>query len=160
MVLCCILRSYFDYSPNIILSMFLEFVNENLWLFVILAIVFNLLVWSMLQGVVRGANMVSALEMPALQRIGKSVIVDVNKADDFASSHIPNAINSPLENISESDSKLLKHKDSTVILVCQTGSRSTKAATKLVSLGFSNVHILRGGILAWSKENLPLNSTS
>lgn len=140
--------------------MFLEFVNENLWLFVILAIVFNLLVWSMLQGVVKGANMVSALEMPALQRKGKSVIIDVNKSQDFAASHIPNALSAPLEDISDDNSELLKHKASTVIVVCQTGSRSAKAATKLVSLGFSNVHILRGGLMAWSKENLPLKSTT
>lgn len=140
--------------------MFLEFVNENLWLFVILAIVFNLLVWSMLQGVVQGASMVSALEMPALQRKGKSVIVDVNKVDDFSRSHIPNASNFPLENIAADNSELLKHKEKTVILVCQTGSRSAKAAKTLVSLGFSNVNILRGGLLAWSKENLPLKSAS
>ena len=140
--------------------MFLEFVNENLLLFMMLAIVFGLLVWSMLRGFANGSNTVSVLEMPALQRKGKSLIVDVNKASEFANSHIPNSKSVPLEDLSSENASLLKHKNDTIILVCQTGSRSTKAASILTSLGFDKVHVLRGGLLAWSKENLPLKSTS
>lgn len=140
--------------------MFLEFVNANLWLFVILAVVFNLLIWSLFQGVVQGANMVSALEMPALQRKGKSIILDTNKADEFARSHIPNAVNFALEDINAENKALLKHKDKTVIVTCQTGARSAKAAKALMALGFTNINILRGGLVAWSKENLPLKSAA
>ncbi|MFT4635945.1 MAG: rhodanese-related sulfurtransferase [Arenicella sp.] len=136
--------------------MFIEFVNENLWLFVALAIVFNLLLLSVLQGSVRGANRVSALEMPALQRKGKSVIIDVNKVEHYATSHIPKSANFPLEELNAENKNLLKHKDSTVIVTCQTGSRSTKAAKQLLTLGFTNVNILNGGLVGWSKENLPL----
>lgn len=138
--------------------MFIEFVNENLWLFLALAVVFNLLVWTSLKNVVSGANMVSALEMPALQRKGKSVIIDVNKEEHFKVSHIPKSLNFSLEELNNDNKGLLKHKDSTVIISCQTGSRSVKAAKELIGLGFSNVHILRGGLLSWSKENLPLTS--
>lgn len=140
--------------------MFIEFVNENLWWFVGLAIVFNLLLLSILQGTVRGANTVSALEMPALQRKGKSVIIDVNKAEHYIASHIPNAINFPLEDLSTENKGLLKHKDSTVIISCQTGARSAKAAKQLLSFGFSNVNILSGGLVGWSKENLPLTNNA
>jgi len=141
--------------------MFLEFVNENLWLFVALALVVNLLLWTMLQGVVQGANVVSALEMPALQRKGKSIIVDVNNPSEYASSHIPNSTNYSLEElVAANNSELLKHKDNTIILVCQSGSRSTKAAKALVKQGFNDVNILRGGLLAWAKENLPLKSSA
>lgn len=140
--------------------MFIEFVNENLWWFVALALIFNLLLLSVLQGSVRGANKVSALEMPALQRKGKSVVIDVNKPEHYASSHIPKSLNLPLEDLNAENKDLLKHKDSTVIISCQTGTRSTKAAKQLVALGFSDVHILSGGLVAWSKENLPLTSKS
>jgi rhodanese-related sulfurtransferase len=136
--------------------MFIEFINENLWWFVALAIVFNLLLLSVLQNSVRGANSVSALEMPALQRKGRSVVIDVNKAEHFARSHIPKSVNFELEALNNENKALLKHKESTVIIACQTGSRSTKAAKQLLALGFSNVNILNGGLVAWSKENLPL----
>lgn len=136
--------------------MFIEFVNENLWWFVALAIVFNLLLLSVLQNSVRGANSVSALEMPALQRKGKSVVLDVNNAEHFSASHIPKSVNFPLDTLNVENKALLKHKESTVIVTCQTGSRSAKAAKLLIALGFTNVNILSGGLVAWSKENLPL----
>lgn len=138
--------------------MFLEFVNQNIWWFVALVVVFNLLLWSILQSSVPGANTVSALEMPGLQRKGKSIIVDVSKTDEFARAHIPKSVNYPLEDLDTKDKTLQKFKDSTVILVCQTGTRSAKAAKKLLASGFSNVNLIRGGLASWNKENLPLDS--
>ena len=138
--------------------MFVEFVNQNIWLFVAFVIVFNLLLLSILQGQVKGANMVSALEMPQLQRDPKSVVVDVNLPADFKASHIPDAVNFQLDDLNADNKALLKYKDCTTIVVCQSGSRSTKAAKKLVGLGFNKVTILRGGLMSWTKENLPVTS--
>jgi len=140
--------------------MFVEFFNQNIWLFVALIVVLNLLILSIVQGRVKGVNMISALEMPRLQRDKKSIIIDVNTSKDFALSHIPDSQNFQLEDLTPDNKELLKHKDSTTILVCQSGTRSAKAAKQLLSLGFSNVTILRGGLLSWTKENLPVTSSS
>ena len=112
-----------------------------------------------MQANVKGAPFVSALEMPQLQRTGKSVIIDVNDTKQFELSHIPNAISAPLGEINAENKALLKHKDKTAVIVCQTGSRSSTAAKQLISLGFSDLHILRGGLTAWTKENLPTTSS-
>jgi len=93
--------------------MFIEFVNQNIWWFIALALVFNLLLFTYMRGNVSGANFVSALEMPALQRKGRSVVIDVNKPEHFAASHIPNSENYPLEELSSDNKALLKHKDKT-----------------------------------------------
>ena len=138
--------------------MFSDFFSQNLIWFAALIIIANLLVLSFIQGRVKGANMVSALELPQLQRDGRSVIIDVNENKDYAISHIPDAINYTLNEITADNTKLLKHKDKTAIVVCQTGSKSTKAAKSLINLGFENVHILRGGLISWTKENLPVTS--
>jgi len=140
--------------------MFLEFVNLNIWWFAAFALVLNLLLMSIMQANVKGAPFVSALEMPQLQRAGKSVIIDVNETKHFDQSHIPNAINAPLNEISAENKALLKHKDKTAVIVCQTGSRSSAAAKCLIAIGFSDLHILRGGLTAWTKENLPVTSSS
>ena len=132
---------------------------QNIWAVVAFAIVFNLLLMSIMQGQVRGANMVSALEMPQLQRNGKFVVLDVNTVANFAAQHIPNASNIPLEDINAENKELLKHKKSTTIIVCQSGTRSAKAAKKLIALEFENVNILRGGLMGWTKENLPVTSS-
>jgi rhodanese-related sulfurtransferase len=139
--------------------MFVEFFNQNIWWFVALALVFNLLILSYIRGGVKGARTVSALEMPALQRKGKSIVLDVNKPDHFAASHIPNSANFPLEELNSDNSALMKHKNKTAIVVCQTGSRSNKAARQLLDMGFANVNILRGGLISWTKENLPVVSS-
>ena len=138
--------------------MFIDFVNDNLWWFLALAVIFNLLLLSILQGSVKGANKVSALEMPALQRKGKSVIIDVNDPKQYAESHIPKSVNFSISDLNAENKDLLKHKDSTVILVCQTGSQSVKAAKSLLELDFSNINILNGGLVSWAKENLPLTA--
>lgn len=140
--------------------MFVDFINQNIFWFIAWAVLFNLVVLSYIRGGVTGANHVSVLEMPALQRNGKSIVIDVNKSEQYASSHIPKAVNIPLEDISESNKELIKNKEKTVILSCQSGSRSQAAAKQLVALGFSNVNILRGGLMAWTKENLPTESAN
>lgn len=138
------------------LTMLSEFITLNIWWFVALVTVLNLLLFSFMQGTVRGATPVSALQMPALQRSGKSVIYDLNKPDQFAKGHIASAINLSLDEIKADNKKLLKHQDNTIILVCQSGGESIKAAKSLVALGFTKVHPLKGGLIAWQKDNLPL----
>ena len=139
--------------------MFSEFVSQNLLWFAALVVIANLIVISFLQGRVKGAKMVSALELPQLQRGGKSTIIDVNEPKDFALSHIPSAVNYPLEAINVDNVALLKDKSKTVIIACQTGTKSIKAAKSLVQLGFDDVHILRGGLIGWTKENLPVTAS-
>ncbi|WP_426756266.1 rhodanese-like domain-containing protein [Myxococcus sp. Y35] len=46
-----------------------------------------------------------------------------------------------------------------VVLVCRSGARSARAAVQLVALGFSRVMNLRGGMLAWNTEQLPVVRT-
>lgn len=140
--------------------MFTEFLSQNLIWVAAFVIVANLWVWSFVQGSVKGVSKVSALALPALQRGGKSVILDVSPADSYAKAHIPDAVNVAVADISADNTALMKHKDKTVILVCQSGGQSAKAARSLVELGFSDLHILNGGLMSWSKENLPLESSS
>lgn len=140
--------------------MFAEFLSENLIWVIAFVVVSNLWVWSFVQGRVAGVEAVSALGLPALQRGGKSIILDVSDSASFNKSHIPDAINIPVAELTAENSELMKHKQKTVILVCGTGSTSLKAARKLKSLGFENLHTLSGGLMSWTKENLPVESTA
>ncbi|NND81017.1 MAG: rhodanese-like domain-containing protein [Gammaproteobacteria bacterium] len=139
--------------------MFAEFVSQNLLWVAAFVVVANLLLWSYMQGSVKGVAFVSALEMPQLQRGGRSVIVDVNEPAQYAQSHIPAALNFPVSSLTADNNELLRHKDKTCIIVCQSGSRSAKAARTLQTLGFKDLHILRGGLMSWTKENLPVSSS-
>jgi rhodanese-related sulfurtransferase len=49
-----------------------------------------------------------------------------------------------------------KSKNRTVVVVCQTGARSDKAAKQLAAAGFEDVWSLDGGVAAWQAAGLPL----
>jgi rhodanese-related sulfurtransferase len=139
--------------------MFTDFLSENiLWVgaFIVLA---NLLAFTFLQGRVKGVGSIGALELPRLQRGGNYSIIDINGSDTFAASHIPDSVNFPIESLIEDNADLVKLKGKTTIIVCQTGSKSTKAARLLLALGFNDLHVLRGGLMGWTKENLPVTSS-
>ena len=48
------------------------------------------------------------------------------------------------------------HKNDPVIVVCRAGVRSTTAAALLTGLGFQRVSNLRGGMLDWNEQGLPV----
>ena len=84
------------------------------------------------------------------------VILDVRKADEFAEGHIKGAI---LIDQFQSDfveqAKAKLPMDKTIAIYCRSGRRSAKAAGKLVDVGYKCVN-LKGGILVWKEENMPI----
>jgi hypothetical protein len=40
--------------------------------------------------------------------------------------------------------------------MCRSGSRAKQAAEKLVKKGFTDIHVIEGGMAAWSSANLPV----
>jgi rhodanese-related sulfurtransferase len=45
-----------------------------------------------------------------------------------------------------------------VIVVCQTGRRSAKAASVLRAAGIKDVFVLSGGVASWREAGLPLKA--
>ncbi len=75
-----------------------------------------------------------------------AVMVDVRTPGEFSSGHIKGAKNIPLNNLANISKKATKDKD--IIVYCQSGSRSSSAASQLKSMGYEKVHNL-GGIGRW-----------
>ena len=61
---------------------------------------------------------------------------------------------------SRPDDGLKLKKDRPVLLVCDNGARSGRAAGNLRKKGFEQVFSLKGGLQSWRQENLPVVSTS
>ena len=51
-------------------------------------------------------------------------------------------------------------KDARILMVCRTGVRSARAAARAAALGFTNVHSLDGGMVAWNEEGLAVTHSS
>ena len=69
-----------------------------------------------------------------------AILVDVREADEFATGHIPGAVNAPLSTISNTTLP----KDAPLFLYCLRGSRSKRAAGILKRMGYTVKSI--GGI--------------
>ena len=79
------------------------------------------------------------------------IILDVRRADEFATGHIPGAINVANESIGTDEIPELPDKNQLIMVYCRSGRRSKEAAEKLVKLGYTNI-VEFGGILDWKGE--------
>ena len=94
-------------------------------------------------------TMSEAVEM--MESESDYIILDVRRPDEFATEHIPNAINIPNESIGTDEISELPDKDQLILVYCRSGNRSKQASQKLVKLGYSNV-VEFGGINDWKGE--------
>jgi rhodanese-related sulfurtransferase len=98
----------------------------------------------------------TALHATQLINRGKTTIVDVRTPEEFATGHLRDAKNIPLADLTKRIGELDKSKARTVLVVCQTGGRSDKAARQLTAAGFEDAYSLEGGLAAWQAANLPV----
>jgi rhodanese-related sulfurtransferase len=104
----------------------------------------------------RRGEKVSLLQATQLINQGKVAIVDVRDASEFATGHIRDSKNIPLNEIPQRLGELEKFKSKTVIVLCQSGVRSSKAAAQFKKAGFNEVVCLNGGLAAWLAQGLPV----
>ena len=77
------------------------------------------------------------------------VILDVRTPEEFASGHIPGAVNIPNESIGTQKPAELPDTQQQILVYCRSGNRSKQASQKLADLGYTNV-LEFGGIKTWS----------
>lgn len=81
------------------------------------------------------------------QAAGGIKIVDVRTAEEYAASHVPGAVNIPLDTLDTRRSEL--NPTETVHVICQRGGRSSTATDQLIAAGFQHVVNVEGGTAAW-----------
>jgi phage shock protein E len=101
---------------------------------------------------VKGYRDVSVTEFDALRQDKKNVVLDVRTPKEFATGHIPGAINIDW-NAGNFEQKVKALDPSKTYLVhCAAGGRSAKACTKMVELKFPHCVNMKDGFKQWEKS--------
>lgn len=132
----------------------MEFIKQNLFLIALAAISGALLLAEFVRG--RSGAGLSAVDATLLINRDNAVIVDLRDATDFAAGHLAGARNIPFAELEKRSGELARFKAKPLILVCQSGTRSSKAVAQLSKAGFEKADSLGGGIAAWQKDGYPL----
>ena len=80
-------------------------------------------------------------------------VVDVREPAEYARGHVPGAVSIPQAELAFNLDALPR--DGEVLVVCEGGTRSARAAQFLKQVGFAKVTNLVGGTSAWRKVGLP-----
>ena len=134
-------------------SQLITFVGNHWYLFVALAVISSLLVYTLIVGERGSVDPLGATEMINHQ---DAAVIDVRAAADFAQGHIINAVNIPMNGFKNQMAVLSKYKGKPIVVNCRSGAQSTLACRQLRKEGFDEVFNLKGGIMAWQAANLPV----
>jgi len=91
----------------------------------------------------------------ALQSQG-ALLLDVREKDEFAEVHAPGGVLVPLGQLKNRINEIRNYERKPVVVICRSGRRSAQAADMLNQLGFTSVHNVQGGMIAWEQARLPV----
>lgn len=134
-----------------------EFVANNWVLFLALAVV---VLWILTSEMTRFSFGIPQLDPGiATDKYNREEarFVDVRGEADYRKGHLPEAINVTMSGLEQRNKRLEKAKKKPVIVYCQNGMQSSKAARKLKEQGYEQVYLLKGGYAAWESANLPIH---
>jgi len=77
------------------------------------------------------------------------LLFDVRSPEEYSGGHIAHSISLPLQSVASAVSRYARSKESEIVVYCQSGARSARAAGTLAEMGYTNVKNL-GGISSWS----------
>ena len=132
----------------------MKFIIDHIFIVAVVVLSGGALLWPVLQP--RGKR-ASSLQVTQLINRGRTTILDVRDAAEFANGHLRDAKNIPLADLRARIGELERAKaKSTIIVVCQSGARADKAVKQLAAAGFEDVVSLDGGVTAWQAAGLPV----
>jgi sulfur-carrier protein adenylyltransferase/sulfurtransferase len=87
-------------------------------------------------------------------------LIDVREQNEWDESHLDAAIHIPQGELIERIDEVAPDTSERILLHCRTDNRSSRMAQELQSLGYADVGVIEGGIVAWEAAGLPTVSQS
>ena len=135
---------------------YIDFFSNNPMLSIAWLVIAVMLVHSLIKDKLSGVKSVTTQQATLMINKQNAIVVDLRSSDEYKKGHIVNAKNLTLSQIEQGNlAGIENHKDTPIILVCESGARASSAATKLVKAGFTQVNNLLSGMSGWRSANLP-----
>ena len=90
-------------------------------------------------------------------REGDAELIDIRDSEEHHQLRIPDARWAPLSGL-EAGLSFTKPEKGIGVFHCNSGFRTRKYADQLQELGYSEIYLLRGGIMAWKQGGFPVTS--
>lgn len=139
------------------MEQYLEFIQNHPLLIGAFVVTLGMIVFVELQRQMRGGKEIPPSAAVRLQN-DDGLFIDVRDLGEYKSGHLLNAKHIALKELNDRVHELEKHKDKPVIAYCANGMRAGKATSILVKNGFTQVFSIAGGLAAWEKANLPVET--
>lgn len=134
----------------------MQFVTSNIFPISIAFFSGLMLLWSIFGNRFRGVKEVKPTEALQLINHKNAFVLDVREASEYNGGHVLNSTLIPLGTLKARLDELEKYRDRPMVVVCRSGSRSGTACAILAKHGYAHAYNLAGGVLAWQRNNLPL----
>lgn len=131
----------------------LTFIHNHLLLNIFFLIVLFSVIMLEFMKQKQNSNRLSPLALTQLINHDNAVILDLRDQDAYNQGHIIGSVSMTVDAISNSK-KLEKYRSRPIVLVCATGTDSSREAAKLSMQGF-DARVLDGGMRNWREANMP-----
>ena len=101
-----------------------------------------------------------ALDEAQAEIAGGVKLIDVREQNEWDEAHLAAAIHVPQGELVERLDEIAPDTSERILLHCRTDNRSGRMAQELEALGYGNVGVVEGGIVAWERAGLPTVNAS
>ncbi len=134
----------------------LSFLTANWMLVLVMLLSGGMLAWPFIQRLTSPMKEIGNLNATHLINARNAILLDVREPKQYESGRMPNAIQIPLQQLSERGQELGKLTSRPVVVYSERGQGSRGALGLLTKLGFKEVYALSGGFKAWKDAGLPV----
>jgi len=106
----------------------------------------------------QGKYMISPDQAVRLMNQG-AVVFDLRKPEDFQTGHLSGAKNLQIADLDGQIESLKRYRSKPVIAYDDRGLTTPRAVSQLRQAEFEHVFSLRGGLVAWREDNLPVEKS-
>lgn len=135
-----------------------EFVANHPLMFAALAATIVMIAIAEYQRARRVATPVSPSRATRLSNSDDAVFIDARAKKDYEQGHLPGARHVPAREVEQYLKQLEKLRERPLVLYDDGGMDAERAAKVLARNGFGQLYALQGGMPAWRKAELPLET--